>query len=37
MSKYPYCNNELHLHDFFHFTTKESKKGKIKTKVGVNY
>jgi hypothetical protein len=27
MSKCPYCNNELHLDDFFHTTTKETKKG----------
>jgi len=34
MSKCPYCNTELHLDDFFHITTKETKKGKIKTKIG---
>lgn len=34
MSKCPYCNNKLHLDDFFHSTTKETNKGKIKKKIG---
>lgn len=34
MSKCPYCNYELHLEDFFHVTTTETKKGKIKKKIG---
>lgn len=34
MAKCPYCNNELHLEDFFHITSKETKKGKIKVKIG---
>ncbi len=34
MPKCPYCNNELHLDDFFHITAKETKKGKIKKKIG---
>ena len=31
MSKCPYCNKELHLENFFHTTTKETKKGTKKT------
>lgn len=33
MSKCPYCNKEIHLEDFFIVTKKETKKGKIKTKI----
>ena len=34
MSKCPYCSKDLHLEDFFETKTKETKKGKIKTKIG---
>ncbi len=33
MSKCPYCDNEIHLHDFFYITTKETKKGKTKQRI----
>jgi hypothetical protein len=34
MAKCPYCEVELHLQDFFEVFQKESKKGKVKTKIG---
>ena len=34
MSKCPYFNYELHLDDFFNIAMKETKKGKIKKKIG---
>lgn len=34
MSKCPYCDYEFHIEDFFHITTKETKKGKIRKNVG---
>ena len=34
MGKCPYCSKELHLEDFFEVSKKETKKGKIKLKVG---
>ena len=34
MSKCPYCKADLHIEDFFEVKTKETKKGKIKTKRG---
>ncbi len=34
MGKCPYCNKELHIEDFFEHTKKETKKGKIKVRVG---
>jgi len=30
----PYCNYEIHIEDFFHIFKKETKKGKIKVKIG---
>jgi len=33
MPKCPYCNNEHVLEDFFSISTKETKKGKIKTRI----
>jgi len=34
MGKCPYCSKELHIEDFFVVKQRETKKGKIKTKVG---
>ena len=34
MGKCPYCSKELHIEDFFFIKQRETKKGKIKTKVG---
>lgn len=34
MSKCPYCKEDFSIEDFFEVTTKETKKGKIKTRVG---
>ncbi|NVM36768.1 MAG: hypothetical protein HWN81_14320 [Candidatus Lokiarchaeota archaeon] len=34
MGKCPYCSKELHLEDFFEVTKKETKKGKVKVRVG---
>ena len=34
MPKCPYCKKDLIIEDFFEVTTKETKKGKIKVKVG---
>jgi len=34
MSKCPYCNVEIHLEDFFDVSEKETKKGKIKKRIG---
>lgn len=34
MSKCPYCKVNLHLEDFFEVLEKETKKGKLKTKLG---
>lgn len=34
MSKCPYCKKDLTIEDFFEVTTKETKKGKIKTRIG---
>lgn len=33
MGKCPYCKAELHLEDFFDIVKKETKKGKIKTRI----
>ena len=33
MSKCPYCKVDLHIEDFFVVLEKETKKGKLKTKV----
>jgi len=33
MGKCPYCSKELHIEDFFVIEKKETKKGKIKTKI----
>ena len=34
MGKCPYCSKELHIEDFFVVEKRETKKGKIKTRVG---
>jgi len=34
MPKCPYCKKELYIEDFFNTQTRETKKGKIKTKIG---
>ena len=34
MSKCPYCKKDLIIEDFFEVTIKETRKGKIKAKVG---
>ena len=34
MQKSPYCGKDLHLEDFFEFTKKETKKGKIRVMWG---
>ncbi len=33
MGKCPYCSKDLHIEDFFVVEKKETKKGKIKTRV----
>ena len=33
MSKCPYCEADLHIEDFFVVFEKETKKGKLKTKI----
>ena len=33
MSKCPYCKVDLHIEDFFEVLEKETKKGKLKTKI----
>ena len=33
MPKCPYCKKELYIEDFFDVQTRETKKGKIKTKI----
>jgi hypothetical protein len=33
MGKCPYCSAELHIEDFFIVEKKETKKGKIKTRI----
>jgi hypothetical protein len=33
MPKCPYCSKELHIEDFFVVKQKETKKGKIKTRI----
>lgn len=41
MSKCPYCKKDLIIEDFFEVTAKETKKGKVKTRIkgskGENY
>ena len=34
MSKYPYWDTEIHIEDFFEVTDKETKKGKVKKRIG---
>ena len=34
MSKCPYCDTEIHIEDFFEVTEKETKKGKVKKRIG---
>ncbi|MHA1105895.1 MAG: hypothetical protein ACTSPN_09295 [Promethearchaeota archaeon] len=34
MPKCPFCEVEIHIQDFFEVYEKESKKGKVKTRVG---
>lgn len=33
MGKCPYCSKEIHIEDFFVVEKRETKKGKIKTKI----
>lgn len=34
MSKCPYCDAEIHIEDFFEVSEKQTKKGKIKKRIG---
>ena len=34
MPKCPYCQNEINIEDFFNVYTRETRKGKVKTRIG---
>jgi len=34
MAKCPYCDAEIHVFDFFEYTENQTKKGRIKRKIG---
>ncbi len=34
MCKCPYCDTEIQIEDFFEVTEKETKKGKVKKRIG---